>query len=67
MDNRFEKVMDVYINRYEGILEKYWPTMKNNGFTEHNQTVNFVNAYENVATKDGESVSHGTSFRFLMG
>ena len=67
MENIFELVMDAYVKRYQNVLKKYWPTMNDNGFTEHNQTVNFINAYESIATKNNEIVSSWYEFQISDG
>ena len=64
---RLEKVMEIYHNRYNDILERIKPSIKSNGFAEHNQTVNFVSAYELIAGDNKEVVSSWYEFQILNG
>ncbi|MEG1805313.1 MAG: hypothetical protein RR327_02855 [Clostridia bacterium] len=43
-----EKVLDKYKNNYVKILKKYYPAQDSTGFTERNQSVNFVEAYKEL-------------------
>lgn len=64
---RLEKVMEIYHNRYNDILERIKPSIKSNGFAEHNQTVNFVSAYELIAGYKKEVVSSWYEFQIQNG
>lgn len=64
---RLEKVMEIYHNRYNDILERIKPSIKSNGFAEHNQTVNFVSAYELIAGDNKEVVSSWYEFQIPNG
>ena len=64
---RLEKVMELYHNRYNAILERIKPSIQSNGFAEHNQTVNFVSAYELISCNKKEAVSSWYEFQILNG
>lgn len=64
---RLEKVMELYHNRYNSILERIKPSIQSNGFAEHNQTVNFVSAYELISCNKKEAVSSWYEFQILNG
>lgn len=64
---RLDSVADAYSKRYSDILNKIWPTMGSNGFNEHNQTVNFMIAYETVAKKNNEQISTWYEFQISNG
>ncbi|MGN0697640.1 MAG: hypothetical protein ACI4JV_02705 [Ruminiclostridium sp.] len=64
---RLEKVMELYHNRYNAILESIKPSIQSNGFAEHNQTVNFVSAYELISCNKKEAVSSWYEFQILNG
>ena len=60
-------VVDAYQARYSSVLNKIWPTMGSNGFNEHNQTVNFMIAYETVAEENNEQISTWYEFQISNG
>ena len=64
---RLEKVVELYHNRYNAILERIKPSIQSNGFAEHNQTANFVSAYELIAGNKKEAVSSWYEFQILNG
>lgn len=64
---RLEKVMELYHNRYNAILEHIKPSIQSNGFAEHNQTVNFVSAYELISCNKKEAVSSWYEFQIRNG
>ena len=64
---RLEKVMELYHNRYNAILQRIKPSIQSNGFAEHNQTVNFVSSYELIAGEKKEAVSSWYEFQILNG
>ena len=64
---RANSVVDAYSTRYACILDKIWPSINSNGFDEHNQTVNFLIAYETVAAKNGEQISTWSEFQIANG
>lgn len=64
---RLEKVMELYHNRYNAILQRIKPSIQSNGFAEHNQTVNFVSSYELIAGEKKEVVSSWYEFQIPNG
>ena len=56
-------VADEYQYRYVEYLKHIWPTMESNGFNEHNQTVNWIVAYEKVAKKSQEVITSWYEFQ----
>ena len=64
---RMNYVFDAYQARYSSVLNKIWPTMGSNGFNEHNQTVNFMIAYETVAEENNEQISTWYEFQISNG
>lgn len=64
---RLEKVMELYHNRYNAILQRIKPSIQSNGFAERNQTVNFVSSYELIADDKKEAVSSWYEFQIPNG
>lgn len=64
---RLEKVVELYHNRYNAILERIKPSIQSNGFAEHNQTANFVSSYELIAGEKKEVVSSWYEFQIPNG
>lgn len=64
---RLEKVMELYHNRYNAILQRIKPSIQSNGFAEHNQTANFVSSYELIAGEKKEVVSSWYEFQIPNG
>ena len=64
---RFNKVTEEYTERYKGLLTMIWPTINDNGFNEHNQTVNFLSAYEKVSRVFNENISTWYEFQIPNG
>lgn len=64
---RLEKVVELYHNRYNAILQRIKPSIQSNGFAEHNQTVNFVSSYELIAGEKKEVVSSWYEFQIPNG
>ena len=50
------EVFCLYKEYYVEILKCIWPSMDSNGFQERNLTVNFTNAYKEIAKKNDNSV-----------
>ena len=50
------EVFCLYKEYYVEILKCIWPSIDSNGFQERNLTVNFTNAYKEIAKKNDNSV-----------
>lgn len=61
---RFEAVAAEYGKRFNTILNRIWPTIKDNGFNEQNQTANYLAAYSKIADERHEIIS--TWFEFQI-
>lgn len=64
---RFYAVAVEYENRFKRILDRIWPTIKSNGFNEHNQTTNFIAAYDKIAHENCETISIWYEFQIPNG
>ena len=64
---RADSILDLYQARYARILDKIWPTVKSNGFNEHNLTANFTAAYEAVAANHHEEACVWFEFQIPNG
>ena len=66
-ENRLNAVTGEYSKRYQIILSRIWPTIGSNGFNEHNQTANFLAAYEKIANEYSEVTSTWYEFQIANG
>lgn len=60
---RIDILADEYQDRYNTVLRRVWPTMGGNGFNEHNQTVNYLLAYEIIAKENNEQITTWYEFQ----
>lgn len=52
----FENVFNRMVERYQIILENYYPAFQSNGFTERNLTFNFCNSYFELSSNFNDDV-----------